>query len=541
MTLNRAGPSIRATSRQEGPNASSDGRRDRLDVRRSPSRPGDGARAAAREHRWSRPGLVGRRDARRHRRGGESRLDRAGAERRDRWRGSLFDHRSSSRHLHRHVHAARLQNRQARRHRAGGRICGAGERRAGGRHPRGDGDRHRRVAGRRHAEHAESGRPQPTGAGRAARRADHAGRREPRARRQLLQSRVHQQHEHPRLAARGPAHLLRRHEHRPEPDAERPAGQRRRRQRARTAGARLRRRIAVRRKCARRCADGFDPERGREHLRRHPARVRRHRIAAERQHHRRAEAVYLGRQQHRLHLRRQCRRGRTDPAEPTVVPFRAARVSDEQPDFTAHGVLPAGRHLGVGRAGGAALDGSPDMAGERAKQDRLGVLQIAGRHQEIRRGVHGDQLQQRVVHFARSGVLAADAAAIRVADQMDLADHQPPAPRDWSVAGRAHVQIQLPAGKRSSRHPAFQLVDERAHRRVRDRPAGLLQPDLEHRGECVLRDRLPQHEDRGEPAVGVRNHESGAPRRHFRVDLRESERCRDAEHGQPDEFTVQAP
>jgi len=43
--------------------------------------------------------------------------------------------------------------------------------------------------------------------------------------------------------------------------------------------------IAVGGKRAWRRADGFDPERGRQRLLRHPARVRRHRIAAERQHH----------------------------------------------------------------------------------------------------------------------------------------------------------------------------------------------------------------------------------------------------------------
>jgi len=224
-----------------------------------------------------------------------------------------------------------------------------------------------------------------------------------------------------------------------------------------------------------------------------------------------------------------------------VVSPGAAGVPDQQPHFAAHGVLPAGRHVGIGRTGRAALDGSAHVAGEPAKQDRLGVLQVSGRHAKIRRRVHGDQLQQRVVHFARGRVLAADAAAVRIADQMDVANHQPPAPRGRPVPGCSHLQVQLPAGERPSRHPALQFIDQRPQRRLRNRSAGLLQPDLEHRRESVVRDRIAQHQDGREPAVGLRNDESGASRRHFRADLRQSERRGDAEHGQPDEFAVHPP
>ena len=66
---------------------------------------------------------------------------------------------------------------RARRHRARRRVLRAGERVAVGRRGRGDGHRHRRVAGRRYAEHAESGGAQPPGARRAAGRAHDAGRR----------------------------------------------------------------------------------------------------------------------------------------------------------------------------------------------------------------------------------------------------------------------------------------------------------------------------------------------------------------------------
>ena len=264
---------------------------------------------------------------------------------------------------------------EARRDRARGRVRGAGQRIAGGRRGRGNGDRHRRVADRRHAEHAEPGGAQPSGARRAARGAHDAGRRGAGAGRQLLQPGVRQHDVDPRIGDRRPAHLLRRDEHRSEPDRHRQPGQRRHRQRAGADRAGLRRRIAVGRERARRRAHGLDPEGRRQQLLRRVAHARLERIAAERQHHRRAAAVHLRQHAARLQLRHQPGVRRPDQEEQAVVPARPARVAHQQPDRLP-GRRPAGvsqRHPGrVGRLHRPARNGAADVAGVAAQQDRRG-------------------------------------------------------------------------------------------------------------------------------------------------------------------------
>ena len=64
--------------------------------------------------------------------------------------------RPAARHLFRDVLAARLHDRQARRHRAVGELRGHGERRPEGRRARRNGHGDRRVANRRRAERAVS-------------------------------------------------------------------------------------------------------------------------------------------------------------------------------------------------------------------------------------------------------------------------------------------------------------------------------------------------------------------------------------------------
>ncbi len=48
-----------------------------------------------------------------------------------------------------------------------------------------------------------------------------------------------------------------------------------------------------------------------------------------------------------------------------------------------------------------------------------------GGTQALRRRLHGDERQRRGVHLAGSVVLAADADAVRVAGEVDVADHEP--------------------------------------------------------------------------------------------------------------------
>ena len=101
-----------------------------------------------------RPGHLGRGAARRHRRSRQPGADREGADGRHRRDRPVPDREPAARHLQRHVHAARLQHRQARRAGADGHVRRYGQRRAEGRRARGDDYRHRRDADRRRPERA---------------------------------------------------------------------------------------------------------------------------------------------------------------------------------------------------------------------------------------------------------------------------------------------------------------------------------------------------------------------------------------------------
>ena len=164
---------------------------------------------------------------------------------RHRRRGTFRDHQPAAGHLHRHLHTARLPNRSPRRHRPAGQLRRDGERQPRCRRARRDDHRLGGVAGRRPAEHPESIRGEQGSPRGAAGDALDAGRREPRARRQLLQPGLREQHVGARLGDVRSAHLLRRHAHRPEPHRHRQPGERHRRQRFRAGRARVRRGIPV--------------------------------------------------------------------------------------------------------------------------------------------------------------------------------------------------------------------------------------------------------------------------------------------------------
>ena len=109
-----------------------------------------------RRDRRHREGRDRRRPAGRHRRSLESRPDRTGALRHHRRGRALQGRRSASRHLHRQLHAARLQLGPSGRHRSVDRVHRDRQRRTAGRRPRGDHHRFRRGAAGRHPEHASA-------------------------------------------------------------------------------------------------------------------------------------------------------------------------------------------------------------------------------------------------------------------------------------------------------------------------------------------------------------------------------------------------
>ena len=81
----------------------------------------------------------------------------------------------AARRLYRHLHAARLQRREARGIELTSDFTARRQRRAEGRRPRGDDHRHRRVAGRRHAEHHAADRDDARGPRRDPDGAQHPG------------------------------------------------------------------------------------------------------------------------------------------------------------------------------------------------------------------------------------------------------------------------------------------------------------------------------------------------------------------------------
>ena len=266
------------------------------------------------------------------------------------------------------------------------------------------------------------------------------------------------------------------------------------------------------------------PKEGGNTLRRRLAHARLARLVSERQHHERAEAVHLGQHAARLQLRHERGLRRPDQEEQAVVPVRAARVAHQQPHRVSQrraAELPQRHTGGVGRLHRAARDGALDGAGDAEEQGRLGVLQVAGRHAAVRRRLRRHEQQRGRLHRAGSGVCAAAAAAVRQPGEVDLADQQPAAARGRAVAGGADVQLQLPAGERTARHPAPQCIDRAADDRLEYGALPLLQSDLEHGRQHLVRDRLAQHEVRPEPPGGLSDQPDRAARRHVAAELHE--------------------
>ena len=85
----------------------------------------------------------------------------------------------------------------------------------------------------------------------------------------------------------------------------------------------------------------------------------------------------------RPQLRGQLGLRRAGEARQTVVPARAARDADQQHHSAPAAVHPAGRRSGVRGVRRTALDGPPDVSSQPARQDRLRVLQVAGRHAAV--------------------------------------------------------------------------------------------------------------------------------------------------------------
>ena len=176
--------------------------------------------------------------------------------------------------VHRDLHAARLQHRQARRHRADGVVHGQRQRRPARRQPRGDDHRHRRgpdgrrperrVAAGGHARHPRR-HPDREQVGRQPRR-PHSGRdrQQPGCRRQRLHVLADR---HSRRARRRAAAALRRHDVQQRPGTGRSV-HRHRHQRRDRAGDQPRDRRAGRGKRDERHPHQRDPEGGRQHVRR---------------------------------------------------------------------------------------------------------------------------------------------------------------------------------------------------------------------------------------------------------------------------------
>ena len=205
-------------------------------------------------------------------------------------------------------------------------------------------------------------------------------------------------------------------------------GERRDRQRTGADRAGLRRRIAVGREPARRRADGFDPEGRRQQLLRRVAHDRldaaRFRTTTSP-----SELQPFISVEHaaRLQLRHERRLRRPDSSKNRLWFLFAQRVSRTNnliafPD----GVLPNFPNGTQVESGGFIVPHETvrlTCAGDAAQQDRLGVLQVAGRHAAVRRRLRRHQRQRGRLHRAGSRVRAAAAAAVRQPGEVDLADH----------------------------------------------------------------------------------------------------------------------
>ena len=231
---------------------------------------------------------------------------------------------------------------------------------------------------------------------------------------------------------------------RPEPDGHRQPGERDRRERSGAGRTGLRRRLAVGGNLARRRAHGLDPQGRRQPVQRIGAILLFERFAAERQRARRSPAVHS--------------RGRL-PAN-QLESERDVRWTDrERPPVVLHGVphLPVGQlrrqHVFSGRftrepqrCRGAERTAAPDRPDQPEKQAPRRVLQLERQYPALRRGLHGDQRQSRVVRFSGSVVPVADSCPAGGGCQVDLDAHQPAAPRSRAIVRRGELSIQLPAG-----------------------------------------------------------------------------------------------
>ena len=133
---------------------------------------------------------------------------------------------------------------------------------------------------------------------------------------------------------------------------------------------------------------------------------------------------------------------------------------------------------------------------------RVGVLQVAGRHAALRRRLRGDERQRGRVHRAGSGVRA---AARRCSTPVRRSGRRRSRSRLLLEVGQslavADLQVQLPAGERPARHPAPQRIDRAADGGLGHGPSRLLQPDLEHGRQRLVRHGLAQLQGRREPPV----------------------------------------
>ena len=144
------------------------------------------------------------------------------------------------------------------------------------------------------------------------------------------------------------------------------------------------------------------------------------------------------------------------------------------------------------------------VAGVAAQQDRVGVLQVAGRHAALRRRLRRDQRQRRRLLRAGSCVRAAAAAAVRQPGEVDVADLEPRAARSGAVARRCrryNFSYQPENGPLDIQHRSATTGLRTVASNTA--PYALLQPDLEHDRERVVRHRLAQHQGRASTTSGA--------------------------------------
>jgi hypothetical protein len=192
---------------------------------------------------------------------------------------------------------------------------------------------------------------------------------------------------------------------------------------------------------------------------------------AERQHHRRAAAVHLGQHAARLQLRHRtsCFGGRSE--EQAVVPARAARVADQQPDRVP-GRRAAGvsqRHARWSRAASSSRTRPVRLTWQASQRNKISwaFYKSQAGTQRFDVGCGATSGNVAACFAPEAGYALPQPAAVRQPGEVDVADLEPRAARSGAVARGADVQLQLPAGERAARHPAPQRDDRPAHGRRR--------------------------------------------------------------------------